>query len=195
MISPPTQMTYNSFQRIVSLALVLSGLLVAMWHTRLLRFATDTAELNHRADETRQKNLVDTYMVVHTVQPAEVNMTDIEVKAMDAAFNESGEHTDNWETFLAADDLEERRLTTPPPSTVIAETTTSARETTPAPAESTETATAAPDPFNNTSSSAIDPDDTQITTTSSMDFFPPDNFTLTQNAALNLSSMPDSINF
>ena len=187
-------MTYNSFQRIVSLALVLSGLLVAMWHTRLLRFATDTAELNHRADETRQKNLVDTYMVVHTVQPAEVNTTDIEVKAMEVAFNESG---NNWETFLATDDsdLEERRLTTPPPSTLIAETTTSARETTPAPAESTETATAAPDPFNNTSSSAIDPDDTQITTTSAMDFFPPDNFTLTQNAALNLSSMPDSINF
>jgi hypothetical protein len=186
-------MTYNSFQRIVSLALVLSGLLVAMWHTRLLRFATDTAELNHRADETRQKNLVDTYMVVHTVQPAEVNMTDIELsmKSMEASllFNESEE------TILAADDndLDERRLSTPPPATVMAAaTTTSARETT---TSAETTTTAAPDfIFFNTSSSAFDPADDRPTTTS-MDFFLPDNFTLTQNATLNLSSIPDSIDF
>ena len=45
----------SQFQRIVSLALILAGLIAAMWHARLLYFATNTSQLNHRADELRRR--------------------------------------------------------------------------------------------------------------------------------------------
>ena len=192
-------MTYSDFQRTVSLALILAGLLVAVWHTHLLHFATDTARLNHNADETRQRNLEDTYRVVHVEIPVEPNATDdteLSAKAMGVEFNE----TEGIYGDIVADDPEQEGFTTsplytttpPPPSTTFATATETIEETTTTAAAEPETTIAAtpePDISNNTSSRADELDDKS---TSALDFFPLDNPALTQNITLN-SSMLDSI--
>ena len=46
----------TDFQKIISITLLVAGLVASLWHIRLLRMATDTASLNQKADDFRQKD-------------------------------------------------------------------------------------------------------------------------------------------
>jgi hypothetical protein len=82
----------------------------------------------------------------------------------------------------------EETTTQSPEDTTTAATESPEEITTTTTEPPTETTTPTAPVVDHTSSNADDP-------AATWDFFPPDNFTLTQNATFNTSSMPDSINF
>ena len=53
----------TELQKVVGITLVLVGLITALWHIRMLRLATDTKHLNQWAEENRQKELEDMYVI------------------------------------------------------------------------------------------------------------------------------------